>query len=212
MTRQGKDKLQAAITEDSPRRQEEANAPLWTISLQGDSGKLDGEYDPGPALKSLAKIWKSNGMSPDEVEKYVQRARQIMHAKIHTALRDALDSFVDDEVPYQLFIGSGETRPPRAVEREYLKTVKRRTLARATNQMRARIGIENHGRPASYTKAKLEQMLRGAVSRFRKRNYRNPSLPEAVNEIKKSQPMSLAAMKKLLQRYDLRYSTYKKET
>lgn len=43
------------------------------------------------------------------------------------------------------------------------------------------------GRPAIYTKAKLEQMLRGAISRFRKRNYRSPSLPAVISRRLKCQ-------------------------
>jgi hypothetical protein len=69
---------------------------------------------------------------------------------------------------------------------------------------------KSKGRPPRYTKARLEGILQRAVRSFRKRENRSPTLTEAVNEINKSRPMTLAAMKSLLSRYGLRYSIYKK--
>ncbi len=77
---------------------------------------------------------------------------------------------------------------------------------------RKSMGLPTAGRPSRHTKAKIEQMLRKAIKGFRKRKYRNPTLTEAVEEISKTQEMSLANMKQLLHRYELRYSTYTKET
>ncbi len=64
------------------------------------------------------------------------------------------------------------------------------------------------GRPATWDKSKIEQMIRRAVAGFRKKNYgRRPTLTEAANELK----MPVATLKSQLQRYGLRYSTYKKD-
>ncbi len=64
------------------------------------------------------------------------------------------------------------------------------------------------GRPPVWTSAKLEQRIRSAVRTFRKRKYRSPTLAEAAGEMR----MPVTTLKKLLQRYGLRYSFYKKET
>jgi hypothetical protein len=64
------------------------------------------------------------------------------------------------------------------------------------------------GRPRKWTRAKLEQVIRRAISSYRKRKYRSPTLEQAANEIN----MPVANLKKLMLRYGLRYSTYKKET
>ncbi len=74
------------------------------------------------------------------------------------------------------------------------------------------VGLPTAGRPSRHTKVKIEQMLRKAIKGFRKRKYRNPTLTEAVEEISKTREMSLANMKQILHRYELRYSTYTKET
>jgi hypothetical protein len=63
------------------------------------------------------------------------------------------------------------------------------------------------GRLRKWTAAKLELRLRSAVRTFRKRRYRSPTLPEVAAEMK----MPVATLKKLLQRYGLRYLDYKKE-
>ncbi len=73
-------------------------------------------------------------------------------------------------------------------------------------------GVRTHktkGRPTNYPKPKLEQMLRRAISSYKRKNYgQKPSLAEAAAEI----GMPLVTLKKLLLRKGMRYSTYKKET
>lgn len=65
------------------------------------------------------------------------------------------------------------------------------------------------GRPREWTREDIEQKVRIAVSSFKRKHYnKNPTLDEAASEIK----MPVATLKKLLQRYRLKYSAYKKET
>jgi hypothetical protein len=212
MTKQGKDKLQALIEKDLLQRQEEANAPQWSISLEGIGGELNGNYNPSPALDWLAQVFKGNGMPQTEVEKHIARARPIMHAMIHTALRDALYLFVTDEVSHQLLIDSGETQPLRAVERRIVKASERRALAHAASHVRARMGIENRGRQPGYSKAKLEQQLRKAAKEVVKRGDRL-TLENVLIEVNKQRqdldPTTVNALKKTIKRYGVAWKDIK---
>jgi len=64
------------------------------------------------------------------------------------------------------------------------------------------------GRPRQWTRTKLEQRLLQAIGSYKKKNYgRKPTIAKAAAEMK----MPVATLKSLMRRYDLKYSTYKKD-
>jgi transcriptional regulator with GAF, ATPase, and Fis domain len=74
---------------------------------------------------------------------------------------------------------------------------------------RRQLQLPQRGRPAKYTKAKVEQMIRQAIASCRRKNYNvSPTLAKTANEM----GMPVATLKKLMQRYELKYLPFKKET
>lgn len=211
------EKLEALIADDERRRKEEADAPLWPISITGVGGELSGNYYPQEALEWLAQVFTDNGMSQAEVEKYVSLARQVMHTKVHTALTDALNLFVTNEVPSHLLPLSrsedlGLLRPQ---ERQLLKTVRKRIVNQATAHARSRMGIERRGRPSEWTKSKLEKQLRQGAKRVAKSGERL-SLTKVVKEMNKQRRdkklLTDDAVKKLLRRQGVEWKNIKGAT
>jgi hypothetical protein len=68
------------------------------------------------------------------------------------------------------------------------------------------------GRPPVWSKFKLQQTILRTVQMFEKRRYRTPTLRETAAAIGERQPMTEAALKKLLQRYGLKWSELKRKT
>ncbi len=70
------------------------------------------------------------------------------------------------------------------------------------------VRLPARGRPRQWTRTKLEQRLLQAIGSYKKKNYgRKPTIAKAAAEMK----MPVATLKSLLRRYDLKYSTYKKD-
>lgn len=132
-----------------------------------------------------------------EVEKRIEPTAQLLKQHIAENL-----FYVTGILAHQLSI-SGKGKGASKASIRYLVNLFLIQGAKSAHLMQ-----DGRGRPPVWTHAKIEQKIRSAVSGFRKKRYRNPTLAEAANELK----MSIGTLKKLLQRHGLRYSTYKKET
>ncbi len=204
--------------------------PTIEFEIDNDGGKLSCIYDPNPLFtvfynsfgdvcsiteEELAKSAKRNGKSIEEmrveysevssrlVDVHFKHACRLIVQKIKPKLDNALWE-LGNEVLAKTVVDLDTDEPARSRLNDALNQ-----LSREFNQERKRLwDTEGRGRPAVWTRAKLEQKIRSGINAFRKRKYRSPTLAELAEEIKMATP----TLKKLLLRYELRYSTYKKET
>jgi hypothetical protein len=168
----------------------EADQQPRSFTVRGMGGTLTGTYDPAPALAELKKDLRGD---PDAAEK-LNRMRELIRDNLIRALDDALMLLARDEVPYLLLSERGE-------ERKQLKDHERRVLRHAAAFSRMRMGIERRGRPAGWTKTKLEKALEKAARAVRRR--REPlTMGRVVTEFNKQygteKPLTENALKKLL--------------
>jgi hypothetical protein len=149
-----------------------------------------------------------NRMTHERVDKGFKYARKLLEQKIQLKLEIALWE-LGNEILARTVKDLIDTENVEGEEGFGSFAVALNELERSFSRQRKYLwDAENRGRPPKWTKGKIEQAIRRAVSRYRKKKYRSPTLEQAANEIN----MPATTLKKLMLRYGLRYSTYKKET
>jgi hypothetical protein len=188
--------------------------PKWKGEARAESpgGDIIYTYDKQFILNYIFVFLRDSGWDDFyEADKLTRRAFDLFSEKLPAQLAavmaktiyDAALATLLERVDEQVALGGithGKAR--------LLKQRLRKGMDDGSKINRAIWGELKAGRPPVWTHGKLEQKIRGAVKGFRKRKYRSPTIAEAANDLK----MPVATLKKLLQRHDLLYSTYKKET
>ncbi len=191
----------ARLTEDAHRRREEYKADEWGISADYLGGKLKGKYYPATALAELEKYLRGD----PQAEEKLNRMRQLMREKINRAVADALYLLAHEEVPYLLLSESG-------TDAKRLRDFERRVFRHANGLARARLRIERRGRPAGWTKNKLEKAVKKAARAVRRQGA-SLTLANVAGEFNKQNgaegSITENALKKLLGRYDVEWVVIK---
>ncbi len=186
-------KIDARFTEGAKRRLEEFKADEWQIKIDALGGKLKGSYYPETALAEL----KTYLHGDPQAEEKLTRMRQLLRENINGAIQDALYLLVFEEVPYLLL-------SERGTDAKRLRELERRGLRHVGGFARARLGIERRGRPAGWTKNKLEKAVKKAARAVRRQGA-SLSLANVRDEFNKQngaeEPITENALKKLLGRY-----------
>ena len=157
------------------------------------------EYDPETLKRSFEKSLRLTNRSEEQIQ-----------AAAWDAVKLAEESMPElfEGVTRRMMVESfGHTLRKMKVVRGNMQSVHKGLLQDEDEAAKLRLGA-TRGRPAKWTRSVLEQKIRRAVNAFKKKEYRSPTLPEVAGKL----GMPDATLKKLLFRYGLRYSTYKKET
>ncbi len=191
----------ARLTEDAHRRREEYKADEWDISADYLGGKLKGKYYPATALTELEKYLRGD----PQAEEKLNRMRQLMREKINRAVAEALYLLAHEEVPYLLLSESG-------TDAKRLRDFERRVFRHANGFARARLGIERRGRPAGWTKNKLEKAVKKAARAVHRQGaaltLRNVA-DEFTKQTRTEKLTEVNALKKLLGYYGVEWMLIK---